>query len=279
MKFGPAARRVVGKVLMLGVQGKHSAGCLSCPAQDSAHGSEGPRGKKVAVLFDAENLAPSFVEPALQAARREGEVAIAKVYGPQQLLQSKGWAQAIRRDGLDTHVCAACVKGKNSVDMHIATDGLRMVIQLGIDVLAVVSNDCDFAPLACHVRGQGKRFHGMGTSQASCSYVGLCDAWTDLGAPAAKRAAPKSADEISAAAKRAKIDDGLLEDLAKCAQGAADKAGWANLSTVTLSMRKIHPDFAPKLYGYPNCSKLVRATELFDVRNSESGCYVRLRAA
>lgn len=240
-----------------------------------------PAAKRVALLLDAENIGSRFVRGALEVARFEGEVVVAKAYGPASVIGSKSWGSVLQREGLDSHICVGCRKGKNSVDMHITVDAMQMVFQLGIDVLVVVSSDSDFAPLAARVRQQGKCFHGIGQKLPTSTYPFLCDKWTnlveiedapsDLGQGMLKR--------IERAARDSGVEEGVLIDLVECAQMLSVKGQWVDVSRLSNDVRLIRPDFSPKACGCASFKKLLEKTKLFEFSSAGTTCKVRLKAA
>ncbi|MGN0037879.1 MAG: NYN domain-containing protein [Coriobacteriales bacterium] len=237
--------------------------------------------RNVALLLDAENIGSRFVRGALEVARSEGDVVVAKAYGPASVIGSKSWEAVLQREGLDSHICTGCRKGKNSVDMHIAVDAMQMVLQLGIDVLIVVSSDCDFAPLAARVRQQGKRFHGIGQKLPTSTYPFLCDKWTnlveiedapsDLGSGMLKK--------IERAARDSGVEEGVLIDLVECAQMRSMKGQWVDVSQLSNDVRLIRPDFNPKACGCASFKKLLEKTKLFEFSSAGTVIKVRLKAA
>lgn len=241
-----------------------------------------PPAKRVAVLFDTENLGGCYAHAALDLARSEGEVVVAKAYGPQSVLEGESWAPVIQSEGLDAHVCTGCVKHKNSVDMHLAIDGVRMILQLGIDALCVVSNDSDYAPLAASARQQGVRYHGMGTVAPGSSYSVRCDDWTDLSHLGSY--APDCLDRatlrmIERASSESGIEEAVLITLAECLQAIGQKGGWVFMSALGAEVRRMRPDFSPKASGYSNLTKLLEGANIFEFKPAKTSFMVRLKAA
>ncbi|MFB6612288.1 OST-HTH/LOTUS domain-containing protein [Agromyces sp. NPDC056379] len=62
-----------------------------------------------------------------------------------------------------------------------------------------------------------------------------------------------------------------MSGLRKSVATASGEDGWANLSAVGSLMRKQHPDFDSRNWGYAKLSDLVRATELFVVEPRPGG--------
>ncbi|HET6968818.1 MAG TPA: NYN domain-containing protein [Ornithinibacter sp.] len=87
----------------------------------------------------------------------------------------------------------------------------------------------------------------------------------------AKRAATKAAapaPETPARLSRAQLrgDRKLVALLRRAVEGAADDSGWARVGTVGNHIGN-QSSFDPRNYGYAKLSKLLEATELFDMRD------------
>jgi uncharacterized protein (TIGR00288 family) len=87
----------------------------------------------------------------------------------------------------------------------------------------------------------------------------------------AKKAAAKAAPAAVEAPARLtshqlRSDTRLVKLLRGAVQGAADDSGWARVSTVGNHIAN-QSSFDPRNYGYAKLSKLLEATDLFDVRD------------
>ena len=240
-----------------------------------------PPARKVALFIDAENVGCRFARGALEVARAEGEIVVAKAYGPANVIGSNGWKAVMQREGLDSHICTGCRKGKNSVDMNIAVDAVITFFLLGIDVLVIVSSDCDFASLASRVRQHGGRFHGIGQNLPASTYPHLCDAWTNL---AELEGASGSLEQgmrgrIGRAARECGVDEAVLVDLVECMQVLGTKGQWVDVSRLSNDIHLLRPGFTPKACGCPTFKKLLEKTNLFEFSSTGTVWKVRLKAA
>lgn len=240
-----------------------------------------PRAKRVALLFDAENVSSRYVGSALELARSEGELVIAKAYGPGALFESKSWLNVLRREGLDVHICTACSRGKNSVDMYIVADALQALFQLGVDTLVVVSSDSDFAPLAVRTRQLGKRYHGIGKERPERAYPSLCSEWTMLSSlvSSLENTSSDMLEQIVRASRESGVDEDVLFDIVKCAQVRCREKGWANMGDLANDISFRRPGFSAKGCGHSSLKKLLTKTGLFEFAPQGTEWLVRLKAA
>ena len=140
---------------------------------------------------------------------------------------------------------------------------------------AVVSSDDEPAPPTTKRR----RATAKATSTASTA-TDTTTATAAKATAAAKRTTAKAATKAVAAeaptpsstparATRAQLrgDRKLVALLRRAVEGAADDSGWARVGTVGNHISN-QSSFDPRNYGYAKLSKLLEATELFDMRDS-----------
>lgn len=240
-----------------------------------------PPAARVALLLDAENVGSRFAGGALEVARSEGEVVVAKAYGPVSVIGSKSWGPVLQHEGIDSRICTGCRKGKNSVDMHIAVDAMQMVLKLGIDVLVVVSSDSDFAPLATRVRQLGKRYHGIGVEGPRNVYPSLCSAWTELARvdKAASRLGLAMSERVERASRESGIEEDVLVDVVECVQARCVKQEWVYVSQLGNDIRAIRPGFTAKACGCKSLTGVLGRSNLFELESQGGVRMVRLKVA
>lgn len=144
----------------------------------------------VALLIDGENLGPTLAPAALAAARRCGDLRIRRVYGA--LAAIAGWGD------LGFRLCPTR-PGKNSADMLLCVEAMRLAHKDGLGTVLIASSDRDFSYLAESLREDGIRVIGLGTEKAPEGFRSACSEFTVLApigtapAPAAPKPAPPAA--------------------------------------------------------------------------------------
>lgn len=113
----------------------------------------------IALLIDGDNLRGQAWSALLEAARKYGRVAVARLYTDFQTHNDAG--MAARAAGLEpVHVLGkrSNTGFKSMVDVALATDGMQILYDSpAITCLIVGSGDADFMPLLRHWKRHGKR--------------------------------------------------------------------------------------------------------------------------
>ncbi|MDR3305295.1 MAG: NYN domain-containing protein [Clostridiales Family XIII bacterium] len=169
--------------------------------------------KKVAVLIDAENIAPKNIDAILDKASLEGRATVKRIYGDfsseSKSSQARGWNKVVSEHALGQVQQIQNSSGKNSSDSALIIDAMDLLYANTIDVMCLVTNDSDFTRLAMRIADSGLEVIGMGSSEHDCakSFVSACTKFYYLneGSKTAKgKAASAAAADKDKAAKPSK---------------------------------------------------------------------------
>jgi hypothetical protein len=207
---------------------------------------------QLAVLIDGENVSPRLAEQVFAVVRTLGSASVLTVFG-EFGGPAKSWSDVAARHALEMHQVPSGGKGKNSTDIALTVAAMDLLRDGEIGGFCIVSSDGDFAPLAGRIRRSGCAVHGFGDARAAQRYR---DAFTRFhligleGATTEKRQHEKPSHpalpEIHAV-------------LAEC----QPQGGWYNLSRFSKCARRA--GLTPEVRGYAKFSKLLLATEAFDL--------------
>jgi len=179
----------------------------------------------------------------------------------------KGWEEALHEHAIRPMQQFDYSKGKNASDMAMVIDALALLYTDRPDAFGIVSSDADFTPLVMHLREKGAAVYGFGAKKTPEPFVNACSRFLfleQLGAAAEDETAP--AARLRMTASQLKQDAKLVTLLRNAVQAAADDEGWARVGAVGQQIAN-QASFDPRNYGYPTVSKLLIATQLFDVAN------------
>lgn len=141
---------------------------------------------RIGVFIDADNIHVRGCEKALSVARKMGDVQIIRGYGN---WSSKGgaWKKLVNDFGIIAchRYSLVATPGKNAADISLAVDATAAMHTTSVDVIAIVSSDADFTPVAQYARSQGKIVLGFGSAKAPSVYTGQCSLFINLDADAA----------------------------------------------------------------------------------------------
>lgn len=240
---------------------------------------------RIALLIDADNAPAAKIELILNELSRFGETSIRRAYGNWTKSELNGWAQVLHGQAIKPVQQYDYSRGKNASDMAMVVDAMALLYTDRPDAFGIVSSDADFTPLVMHLREKGAAVYGFGQQKTPAPFVSACSKFlfldqlgvddvddaddTDQAAsrdePAAKATKP-----VRVPTARLKRDSALVNLLRNAVQGSADEEGWALVGTVGQHISN-QSSFDPRNYGYPTLTKLLVATDLFEMANEGTG--------
>jgi uncharacterized protein (TIGR00288 family) len=229
--------------------------------------NEERRRARVALLIDADNSPAAKIDDILNELSTYGETNIRRAYGNWKKNELKGWEEALHEHAIRPMQQFDYSKGKNASDMAMVIDALALLYTDRPDAFGIVSSDADFTPLVMHLREKGAAVYGFGAKKTPEPFVNACSRFLfleQLGAAAEDETAP--AARLRMTTSQLKQDAKLVTLLRNAVQAAADDEGWARVGAVGQQIAN-QASFDPRNYGYPTVSKLLIATQLFDVAN------------
>ena len=233
------------------------------------------RKPRVALLIDADNSPASKIDHILNELSTFGETNIRRAYGNWKKSELKGWEEALHEHAIRPMQQFDYTKGKNASDMAMVIDALELLYTDRPDAFGIVSSDADFTPLVMHLRAKGAAVYGFGAQKTPEPFVNACSRflYLDKLRPITANDAPTGgrddADAVAAAPLRAtsaqlKQDAKLVMLLRNAVQAAADDEGWARVGAVGTQIAN-QASFDHRNYGYATLTKLLVATQLFDI--------------
>ncbi|HYD74964.1 NYN domain-containing protein [Ramlibacter sp.] len=225
---------------------------------------------RVALLIDADNAPASQIDVILNELSTFGETSIRRAYGNWKKSELRGWEEILHEHAIRPMQQFDYSKGKNASDMAMVIDALDLLYTDAPDAFGIVSSDADFTPLVMHLRAKGAAVYGFGLRKTPEPFVNACSRFLfldKLPPPAAE--ADESGSEAPGTRLRAttaqlKQDTRLVMLLRNAVEAAADDQGWARVGAVGQQIAN-QASFDPRNYGYATLTKLLVATQLFEV--------------
>jgi len=224
----------------------------------------------LAVLIDADNAQPSTIEGLLAEVAKYGTANVKRIYGNWTDDRLKGWKATLLEHSIQPMQQFAYTAGKNATDSAMIIDAMDLLYTGNFDGFCIVSSDSDFTRLASRLRESGLVVYGFGEKKTPKPFVAACDKFVFTEVLRAKaeegdRSKAKPSDDL-------KRDKGHLANLFRNAIDAySDDDGWAQLGPVGSNIDKQSPEFDPRNYGYRKLKDLVKAMNLFEVREDSEG--------
>ena len=246
---------------------------------------------KFALLIDAENISPQYIDVILSEANNLGNVIYKRIYGNWTTQQMSGWKNTILDNAIQPIQQYNNVRGKNSSDSALIIDAMDLLYQSSLDGFCIVSSDSDFTRLASRLRESDKYVLGMGESQTPRSFISACNKFVYLDMLYAEAKAEESKDASPAAdaadarsektkapcarqdesVQNAKNNKGIKrirQALIKLTDENSNDNGWINSGYLGNLLIRQFPDFDVRLYGYKKFSQFVLALGVFDVHTT-----------
>lgn len=241
---------------------------------------------RVALLIDADNSPASKIGLILNELSTFGETNVRRAYGNWKKNELKGWEEQLHEHAIRPMQQFDYTKGKNASDMAMVIDALDLLYSDRPDAYGIVSSDADFTPLVMHLRAKGAAVYGFGGRKTPEPFVNACSRFLfldELQAVAAESDDDAQESEPSQRLRKPpaelRQDRKLVALLRNAVQSAADDEGWARVNAVRQQIGN-QASFDHRNYGYSTLTKLLAATDLFDLADEgKSSVSVREKRA
>jgi len=227
---------------------------------------------RVALLIDADNSPASKIDLILNELSTFGETSIRRAYGNWKKQELKGWEDQLHEHAIRPMQQYDYSKGKNASDMAMVIDALALLYTDRPDAFGIVSSDADFTPLVMHLREKGAAVYGFGARKTPEPFVNACSRFLFLDKLAPEREDEANGDKEAGPAARLRVTSAQLRQDAKlvtllrnAVAGAQDDEGWARVGDVGQQIAN-QASFDPRNFGYATLTKLLRETQLFEMR-------------
>jgi len=225
--------------------------------------------QRIAVFIDADNAPASKMDLVISELAKYGVVNIRRAYGNWTKSALKSWEAILHEYAIEPIQQFDMIKGKNAADIKLVIQVMEVLYTKEVDVICLVSSDCDFTPLVTHALSEGKVVIGFGERKAPMPFVNACSKFLYLDNP--ESATPQKND----AKKNTKSDTKLINLLRQAIEAHEDDDGWAVLGPVGSHISN-QASFDQRNYGFAKLSDLFKSIDLFELeKTKELGYRVR----
>lgn len=225
--------------------------------------------EKIAVFIDADNAPAKKIDKVLSELARYGVVNIRKAYGNWKNQNLKPWEDVLHEFAIQPIQQFDLTKGKNATDMALVIDVMDILYTKDVDVICLVSSDCDFTPLVTRALADGKFVIGFGERKAPDAFVNSCSRFLYLD--------DEQEEEVplQKQTKNLKSDTKLINLLRQAIEACEEDDGWALLGPVGTHITN-HASFDQRNYGFKKLSDLFMEIDLFEVKKTgQTALWVR----
>jgi uncharacterized protein (TIGR00288 family) len=224
--------------------------------------------EKIAVFIDADNAPANKIDKVLSELARYGVVNIRKAYGNWKNVNLKPWEEVLHEYAIQPIQQFDLVKGKNATDMALVIDVMDVLYTKEVDIICLVSSDCDFTPLVTRALADGKYVVGFGERKAPAPFVNSCSRFLYLDNEQKKETVAQTHNN------KLKGDSRLITLLRQAIESVESEDGWVRLNMVGTHISN-HSSFDQRNYGFQKLSDLFSAIDLFEIRKDSNILWVR----
>ncbi|UXY15683.1 NYN domain-containing protein [Chitiniphilus purpureus] len=227
----------------------------------------------VAVLIDADNVSPGWMEQVLNEAGKLGTLALKRVYGDFSR-HDRAWREICARLAIHPVQQFPNTKGKNASDIAMVIDAMDLLHSQRYESFCLISSDSDFSRLATRLREDGVQVWGFGEQKTPEAFVKACSKfiYVEILQPVGDEESESATVPTPSEARQLlPVDRRLKRLLSDAVEQLSDDEGWANLGALGSLLGQLHPDFDSRNYGHPKLSSLVGATGWFELQQPGSG--------
>lgn len=243
--------------------------------------------KNIALLIDAENISPKYIEIIIDEANKYGKINYRRVYGDWTTPQLNPWKDKINEFGLTPVQQYAYTSGKNISDFTLIIDAMDILYTNKVNSFCIVSSDSDFTKLVTRLREDNMFVFGMGESKTPIALVNSCETFSYLDKMLAaeeeeenKKKKTKRSGKKPNGNQRSESSitplSRVKQELKNIINSNLEDDGWAYWSLIAQLLQKKFPGFHPRNYGQ-NIRPLAFFQKMkdFEVKKQNTVIYIR----
>lgn len=136
--------------------------------------------QQYAVLVDAENVSPKYINIIFDEASNYGVTTYRRIYGDWTSTRNNGWKDVLLDNSITPIQQYSYTHGKNASDSAMIIDAMDILYTESVDGFIIVSSDSDFTRLASRLRESGMKVIGMGESKTPNAFISACNSFKYL---------------------------------------------------------------------------------------------------
>lgn len=237
------------------------------------------REKKYALLIDADNVSPKYIDLILRETKALGNVSIRRIYGDWTEIGKNTWKECLLENSVTPIQQYSYTIGKNASDSAMIIDAMDILYTRDVDGFVLVSSDSDFTKLAMRLRESGKYVVGMGESKTPSPFVKACDQFKTLDilirSVMGEEISGKEKSRMAKPIRKKETDMDIVPitnlreikaTIFSLLKEHSDESGWMFLGELGNMVLKLYPDFDCRNYGFPKLSNLLESFKDVEVR-------------
>ncbi len=245
--------------------------------------------KKFALLIDADNISPKYIDIILTETVNYGVASIRRIYGDWTDNAKRSWKECLLLNSLTPVQQFSNTTGKNASDSAMIIDAMDILYSNHVDGFVIASSDSDFTALARRLKEDGKMVIGMGESKTPMPFIKVCDQFKTLdvlfeskrnedkaagesgengdrkdrnagggrrsGARSGTKAAAEKDSDVQPITSLATIQKAVMEIIDE----QTEEGDFLQMSKLSTSLQKRYPDFDYRVYQFSKFSQMLRS--------------------
>ena len=256
--------------------------------------------KRFAILIDADNIAPKYINSILNEISDKGTITYKRVYCDWTGQTASGWKKVLLKHSLTPIQQYSYTYGKNATDSAMIIDAMDILYGGEVDGFALCSSDSDFTRLAARLREAGKIVIGLGESKTPSPFCAACNEFkfldriiddddddatkeTKSAKNSGKKSEGKSSDKPAGKSKKDDKDDETsvtpLDKIAAALKDIILNSGESNgmdMGELGSRLQKRYPDFDTRNYGYSKFSIFLKTFDFLSMEHIGTSINVML---
>jgi len=235
--------------------------------------------KKIAVLIDAENTQYNALEAIITELSKYGYLIVKRAYGDWSSPGLKNWKTPMNELAIQPFMQFSYTSGKNSSDAAMIIDAMDLLYSEKFNAFALISSDSDFTKLATRLKESHIHVYGVGERKTPIAFRNACDDFIYIDVlktldtdtektESLKTEEPKQITEKQSQLSRQQLcqNTKLMNILRNAVNECSNEEGWAELGVCGSLIKRQHPDFDSRNFGYAKLSTLIETTALFEMK-------------
>ncbi|RTR40282.1 NYN domain-containing protein [Shewanella canadensis] len=220
--------------------------------------------EKIALFIDADNAPAAKIDVILSELAKYGVVNIRKAYGNWKSPNIKPWEDVLHEYAIQPIQQFDLTKGKNATDIALVIDAMDILYTKDVDIICLVSSDCDFTPLVTRALADGKFLIGFGERKAPSAFVNSCSRFLYLD----EYEQEQGIEGLPKFDKSLNKDNKLISLLRQAIEAVEEDDGWARLGPIGSHISN-QASFDQRNYGFKKLSDLFAAIDLFESKMTQ----------
>jgi uncharacterized protein (TIGR00288 family) len=229
--------------------------------------------KKIALFIDAENVPVQPLDFVITTLHTLGNITLKRAFGNWMSSNLNPWLQKLQHHTITPIMLPSLAKGKNAADIALSVSVMETIYTKDIDIIALMSSDCDFTPLVSRVIEEGKLVIGFGEEKTPTALVNHCSEFIYIEKPTPNLELDfKEQTQVTLTPD----EEQVIRLLNQVITNIIEDDGWSNLGAVGTHISNHELFEHSNYFGHKKLSNLFKYFDQhFDLKRENNGTYVR----